>query len=100
MAQKKNRNQITVIVGLTVALIFVLLGVFVFSYAMETLDAKAEQLGVEEHPIYEAPLYDYNLAGNENQWVTLLIAITSTLLLFVAGLAVAKLINKKKSRQQ
>jgi len=66
---------------------------------METLDAKAEQLGVEENPIYEAPLSDYNLAGNENQWVTLLIAITSTLLLFVVGLAVAKLISKKKRLQ-
>ncbi len=99
MAHQKKLNQKTVIVGLTVALIFVLLGVFVFSYAMETLDAKAEQLGVEEHPIYEAPLSDYNLAGNENQWVTLLIAITSTLLLFVAGLAVAKLISKKKRLQ-
>ena len=31
------KNQKTIIVGLAVALIFVLLGVFCFSYAFETL---------------------------------------------------------------
>ncbi len=71
MATIKKLNQKTLIVGLTVALIFVLLGVFVFSYAMETLDAKAEQLGAQEQPIYEAPFSDYNLAGNDSQWVSI-----------------------------
>ena len=92
----KKRNQKTIIVGLAVALVFVLLGVFVFSFAMETLDAKAEQLGQEEHPIYEAPFADYNIAGNTNIWVTLAVAIAATLLLFVAGLAVAKIIHKRR----
>ncbi len=95
----KKLNQKTLIVGLTVALFFVILGVFCFSYALETLDVKAEELGLQEQPIYEAPLADYTIAGIDNQWVTLLVGIASTLLLFVAGLGVAKLINKKKSRQ-
>jgi protein-S-isoprenylcysteine O-methyltransferase Ste14 len=92
-----SKNQKTVIVGLAVALIFVLVGTFVFSYSMETLDKQAEQLGAEEKPVYEPPLPDYTIPGFENQWGTLLIGIAGTLLLFVAGLAVAKVLNKKKS---
>jgi hypothetical protein len=91
----KNRN--TIIVGLTVAFIFVLVGVFCFSYAMETLDVKAEELGVEENPVYEPPLPDYTIPGFDNEWGALLLGITSTILLFVAGLAVAKVLSKKKS---
>lgn len=91
----KNKN--TVIVGLAVAFIFVLVGVFCFSYAMETLDVKAEELGAEEQPVYEPPLPDYTIPGFDNEWGALLLGITSTLLLFVAGLAVAKVLSKKKS---
>lgn len=99
MANLKKRNQRTLIVGLIVALIFVVLGVFVFSYAMETLDVKAEQLGAEEQPVWEPPFPDYNVSGSDSQWVALIIGIAATLLLFVAGLAVAKLISKKKGKQ-
>ncbi len=92
-----TKNQKTVIVGLTVALIFVLLGVFFFSYAMETLDLKAEELGASEQPIYEPPFPDYSIVGFENEWGALLIGVASTLLLFIAGFVVAKLLKKKKS---
>ena len=40
-----------------------MIGVFFFSYAMETLDVKAEQLGAEEQPIYEPPFPDYSIVG-------------------------------------
>ena len=92
-----SKNQKTIIVGLTVALIFVLLGVFCFSYALETFDVQAEKLGAEEHPVYEPPFPDYSIAGLENEWGALLIGIGGTLLLFIAGLGVAKILNKKKS---
>jgi ABC-type antimicrobial peptide transport system permease subunit len=92
-----NRNQKTVLVGLTIAVIFVLLGVFVFSYAMETLDVQAEELGAEEAPIYEAPLPDYTIPGLENEAGAILLGVVSTLLLFVVGFSVAKLLSKKKS---
>jgi amino acid transporter len=98
MANLKRVNQKTVIIGLTVALVFVVLGVFLFSYANETFDVKAEELGAEEHPIYEPPFPDYSIVGFENEWGALLIGITSTLLLFVAGLVVAKILSKKKSQ--
>jgi hypothetical protein len=72
--------------------------VFLFSYAMETLDVKAEELGAEEHPVYEPPIPDYTLPGVENEWGSLLVGITSTLLLFIVGLGVAKILSKKRSR--
>jgi ABC-type phosphate transport system permease subunit len=100
MVNQKNRNQKTLIVGLTVALVFVILGTFVFSYAFETFDLKAEELGAEEQPIYEAPFPDYTIAGSDNQWVTLGVGVAATLLLFVAGLLVAKVIRKRKGGKQ
>ena len=90
-----TKNQKTIIVGLVVSLIFVLLGVFVFSYAMETLDVKAEELGAEENPIYEPPLPDYTIPGMENEWGSLLLGIAGTLLLLIAGFVVAKILKKK-----
>jgi NADH:ubiquinone oxidoreductase subunit 3 (subunit A) len=100
IANQKRSSRKILLVGLTTALVFVVLGVFVFSYAMETLDVKAEQLGAQEQPIYQAPFPDYNVAGSTNQWIALIVGIAATLLLFVAGLAVAKVISKKKRNQQ
>ncbi|MCW4001467.1 MAG: cobalamin biosynthesis protein CbiN [Candidatus Bathyarchaeota archaeon] len=91
-----SKNKKTLLVGLTVAIIFVILGVFCFSYAMETLDVKAEELGAEEQPVYEPPLPDYTIPGLENEWGALLLGITSTLLLFGVGLGAAVLLKKKK----
>jgi hypothetical protein len=96
---QKKIDQKTLIVGLSVALVFVLLGVFCFSYSQETLDVKAEELGLEEQPIYEAPFPDYTLPGLDNVWGALIIGITATLLLFAVGLGVAKVLNKKRGRQ-
>jgi protein-S-isoprenylcysteine O-methyltransferase Ste14 len=93
----KKTTQKTIIIGLTVALIFVIVGVFALSYSMETLDKQAEQLGAEEKPVYNPPFADYNIPGLDNEWGALIIGITGTLLLFVVGLAVAKLVHKKKS---
>ena len=78
-------------------MIFVLVGVFVFSYSMETLDKQAEQLGSEEKPVFNPPFADYNIPGLDNVWGGLIIGIMGTLLLFVVSLAVAILLRKKKS---
>jgi ABC-type phosphate transport system permease subunit len=93
----KKTSHKTILIGLTVALIFVLVGVFVLSYSMETLDKQAEQLGVNEKPVYNPPFADYNIPGLDNVWGALIIGVTGTLLLFFAGLGVAKLTHKKKS---
>jgi len=96
MSKNKKLNQKTVLIGLSAALILVILGVFCFSYALETLDLKATELGLEEQPIYDPPFPDYNILGLENKWSNLLISIISTLLLFVVAFAVAKLLSKKR----
>ncbi len=93
----KKTNQKTIIIGLTVALIFVLIGVFVLSYSMETLDKQAEQLGSEEKPVFNPPFADYTIPGLDNVWGGLIVGIMGTLLLFVVSLAVAMLLRKKKS---
>lgn len=93
----KKTNQKTIIIGLTVALIFVLIGVFVLSYSMETLDKQAEQLGSEEKPVFNPPFADYTIPGLDNVWGGLIVGIMGTLLLFVVSLAVARLLRKKKS---
>lgn len=92
----KKLNQKTLIVGLTVALIFVLVGVFVFSYSMETLDKQAKQLGAKEKPVFTPPFADYNIPRLDNEWGALIIGIAGTLLLFVVSLGVAKVLHKKK----
>ena len=100
MTVLKKKTQKTVIIGLAAALIFVVLGVFVFSYALETLDVKAEELGAEEQPIWTAPFVDYTIAGSDSQWVALAVGVPSTLLIFAVALGAAKAIKKKKVTQQ
>jgi len=92
-----TKNQKTVIVGLAICVIFVLLGVFIFSYAMETLDVKAEEMGAEENPIYEPPFPDYNFPGVENEGGAILFGVISTLLIFAVGFVIAVLLRKKRS---
>ena len=66
---------------------------------LETFDVKAEELGAQEQQIWTAPFKDYTIAGSESQWIALIVGIAATLLLFVAGIGVAKLIRKKKGGQ-
>jgi ABC-type phosphate transport system permease subunit len=93
----EHSNMKTIIIGLTVALMFVLVGVFVFSYSMETLDRQAQQLGAEEKPVYNAPFADYNIPGLDNTWGALIVGVAGTLLLFVVSFGVAVLLRKKRS---
>jgi hypothetical protein len=95
-----SKNQKTVIVGLVVALVFVLIGVLALSYSMETLDKQAEQLGAEEKPFYEAPFADYLIPGLDDVTGGLIIGIIGTLLLFVVSFAIARTLSKKKANKQ
>lgn len=97
---KKKHGQKTLVIGLAVALIFVVLGVFVFSYALETFDVKAEELGAQEQHIWTAPFADYTVAGSDSQWIALAVGVAATLLLFGAGFVVAKMLRKKKGDRQ
>jgi hypothetical protein len=100
MMGKKKHNQKTIIIGLAAALILVILGVFVFSFALETFDVKAEELGAQEQHIWTAPFADYTVAGSDSQWIALAVGITATLLIFGVGFGVAKVLRKKKGPKQ
>ena len=78
-------------------MIFVLVGVFVLSNSFETLDKQAEQLGAEENPVYNPPFPDYTIPGLDTVWGALIVGVIGTLLLFLVGLLVAKIMRKKKS---
>jgi hypothetical protein len=69
----------------------------VLSYSFETLDKQAGKLGAEEKPVYHAPFDGYNVPGLENTWGLLIVGVVGTLLLFVMGLVVAKIMRRKKS---
>ncbi len=94
------KNQKTIIIGLAAALMFVVLGVFVFSFALETFDVKAEELGAQEQTIWNAPFKDYTIGGSESQLIALVVGVAATLFLFAAGFGVAKIIRKKKGEKQ
>ncbi len=87
----------TILIVLTVAMIFVLVGVFVLSFSFETLDKQAGQMGAEEKPVYTAPFADYNIPGLDNTWGAFIVGVVGMLLLFIMGLVVAKIVRKKKS---
>ena len=96
MTVTKRRNQKTIIIGLAAALFFVVLGVFVFSYALETLDVKAEELGAQEQSIWTAPFADYTVAGSDSQWIELAVGVAATLLIFMVAIGGAIVLRKKK----
>jgi ABC-type transport system involved in multi-copper enzyme maturation permease subunit len=93
----KNLDRNTIIIGLAVAVIFVIIGNFVFSYAMETLDVKAEELEVTGENILAAPFPDYVIPGFENEWGGILLGVVSMLAIFVVTLGVANLLKKQKA---
>jgi ABC-type phosphate/phosphonate transport system permease subunit len=95
-----SKNQKTVIVGLVVALVFVFVGVLIFSYSMETLDKQAEQLGAQENPVFEPPFPDYLITGLDDVSGGILIGIIGTVVVFALSFAAAKVLSKKKANKQ
>ncbi|HVP16946.1 MAG TPA: PDGLE domain-containing protein [candidate division Zixibacteria bacterium] len=101
MTAEKNRKTNSkslrkiVFVGIAVALIFVLVGAFVLSYSMETLDKQADKLGAKEKPVWNAPFADYNVSWLENAWGSLIAGAIGVTLLFVISYGVASLLKRK-----
>ena len=92
----KNLNRKTVTVGLAVATMFVVIGNFVFSYALETLDVQAERLGLTGENILEAPFPEYTIPGVDSVWGSVLLGIASMLLIFTVTLVVASMLRKRR----
>ena len=83
-------------IGLSLAVIFVVVGVLVFSYAMETLDAQAENLGVQDQSTYSAPFPDYTIVGFDNVLGNILLGVTSTFVVFVVTFGIARMLKRSK----
>ena len=91
---KKNERNL-IITGLAVAVLFVILGTFVFATSLETLDVQAEKLEITSQNIVPAPFLEYTLPGFENVWGGAMLGIASTLGIFGVTLAVANVLKKK-----
>jgi ABC-type phosphate transport system permease subunit len=99
--RKSNAKSLrkTVFIGIAVALIFVVVGSFVLSYSMETLDKQADKLGVKEKPVWNAPFADYNVSWLENTWGSLIAGAMGVTLLFAISYGVASLLERKNRRE-
>ncbi len=95
----KKKDKKLIAVGLTVAVIFVVVGVLIFSYSMETLDVQAEKLGVEDESIYQAPFPEYTIVGFENEAGNILLGVASTFAIFGITVAVATVLKKSRGHQ-
>jgi hypothetical protein len=93
----KNLDRNTIVIGLALAVIFVIIGNFVFSYALETLDVQAEKLEISAENVLAAPFPEYTIPGFENEWGGILLGVVSTLAIFMVTLGVASLLKKKNS---
>jgi len=91
----KSLNRKTVVVGLALAAVFVVIGNFVFSYALETLDVQAERLGLSGENVLEAPFPEYTIPGFDSVWGSVLLGIASLFLIFTVTIVVANLLKKK-----
>lgn len=82
-------------VGLGTAALFVVLGTFIFGYSMETLDVKAEDLGIEaEEAVFPSPFPEYVVPGIESDAVNLLLGLVSTFLVFGVAWLILKALVK------
>jgi cobalt/nickel transport system permease protein len=100
LSKNKRSNKKTVIIGLTTALMFVILGVFCFSYALEMLDLKVGELGLTERPLYHPLFPDYSFPKLEGHWGELIIGVAFTFLLFVVAFVIAKMLSKKRDNKR
>jgi ABC-type Fe3+ transport system permease subunit len=93
----QNLNRRTVITGLVLAVIFVIVGNLVFSYALETLDVQAELLELAAENLLSAPFPEYIIPGlEENVWASILLGIVATFVIFAVTLLVAGLLRKDR----
>ena len=92
----RKSDKKLLVIGLSLAIVFVVVGVLVFSCAMETLDVQAENLGVHDESTYSAPFPDYTIVGFENEAGNILLGIASTFVVFGVTIGVARMLKKSK----
>jgi hypothetical protein len=98
MMNLSRKDKKMLAVGLTLAVVFVVVGVFIFSYSMETLDVQAEKLGAKDASVYQAPFPDYVFLGLDNEVGNILLGVFSTLAIFGVTYGVATLMKKSRGK--
>ncbi|MEM3438009.1 MAG: PDGLE domain-containing protein [Nitrososphaerales archaeon] len=91
------RENRMILIGIIISVIFVLIGCIYLSSSQETLDKVAEEFGLSESLLWEAPLPDYELRGLEgNLFINLAIGIISTFVIFALTFTIGKILREKK----
>lgn len=89
----KRSDKKGLFAGLAVAAVLVALGTFVFSESVETLDVKAEELGLEGFSLLPAPFPEYAVPGMEDPLVTFLLGVFSVVLVLVVAFAIGRFLS-------
>lgn len=83
--------------GITISIIFVVIGCVWLSLSIETLDEVAEHFGSSESPVWTPPIPDYEIPGLEgNVAANISIGIVFTLLTLGVAFAAGKALKAKK----
>ncbi|MGQ9691001.1 MAG: hypothetical protein ACUVQY_07050 [Thermoproteota archaeon] len=83
--------------GITISIIFVVIGCVWLSYSIETLDKVAEHFGSSESPIWTPLFPDYEIPGLEGSLAAnIFIGIVFTLLTLGVAFAAGKALKAKK----
>lgn len=86
-----------IIIGIIVSVVFVLIGCVYLSSSQETLDKVAEEFGLSESLLWEAPFPDYELPGLEgNIFANLAMGIVSTFMIFAFTFVIGKVLRERK----
>ncbi|MCX8182415.1 MAG: hypothetical protein N3D12_04795 [Candidatus Methanomethyliaceae archaeon] len=89
-----------ILCGLMSALVFVLLGTFVFYESNETLDMVAERLGVIGENLLTAPFPEYTFPWFDSVWVSLMLGMISTIIIFTITYGIGKLLAKVREKSE
>lgn len=100
MSVKKERDfKRVVAIGLAASILFVIVGTLFLSYAMETLDVMAEELGIFGENLLASPFPEYVILGHEdNVAASIALGVASTLLLFAVAWGVGKILIRRKAQ--
>lgn len=91
--KSKRSDKKGLFAGLVIAAVLVALGTFFFSESVETLDVKAEELGLEGFSLLPAPFPEYAVPGMEDPLVTFLLGVFSVVLVLVVAFAVGRFLS-------
>ncbi len=89
----KRSDKKGIFAELALAAVLVALGTFVFSESVETLDVKAEELGLEGFSLLPAPFPEYSVPGMEDPLMTFLLGLSSVVLVLVVAFMVGRFLS-------